>query len=101
MTARLLGSMCPACLKHLAQKLQETKGVLAASVNRPFRSIERHGETVKRYEHYARVEIRFDDSATDAKQLEKLIRASDFRPTRISVKEAGGEPDAAAPSEKR
>ena len=77
---RITGSMCPACLKRLEDKLKQMNGVAAAKISplpakkfRPSRRLEMHPRYRK-----AMVEVDYQPAQTNPDQLVEAIKQNDF-----------------------
>jgi copper chaperone CopZ len=71
--ARLSGSLCASCLKHLQVKLNEVKGVKRASVFRAEKPA--NARTEPRYAH---VEVLYSPDLLNRQRIRKIIERSDF-----------------------
>jgi copper chaperone CopZ len=83
---KITGSMCPACLKRLAEKLKQTDGVKDVKITplpaKPFvPSLD-----AERHPHYrkALIELAFDQTQTSQEQLKESIVHDDFGVLSIS-----------------
>jgi copper chaperone CopZ len=77
---RITGSMCPACLKRLEDKLKQMNGVAEAKITPlPFKKV-RPSLKEERHPHYrkALVEIDYKPGETDQNQLVEAIKQNDF-----------------------
>lgn len=77
---RITGSMCPACLKRLEDKLKQINGVAEAKITpQPFKKI-RPSLKEEKHPHYrkALVEIDYKPEETNQDQLVEAIKQNDF-----------------------
>jgi copper chaperone CopZ len=77
---RITGSMCPSCLKHLAEKLKRIDGVTDANINLLPAPPVRLSLKSERHPHYrkALVLVDFQPEKTDTGQIVEAIKENDF-----------------------
>lgn len=81
-TARLYGSLCVSCMKHLNDDLNKSKGVFESTIERPVKK-EAHDGQPTSYERWANAKVVYDAAKISKDDITKRIRASDFIVRRV------------------
>jgi hypothetical protein len=76
-TARLYGSLCTSCLKHLNDVLKKKEGVLEAIVSRPVKKEAQDGQPPV-FEKWATVKVEYEPSKISKEDITKRLKQSDF-----------------------
>lgn len=88
-TMRLSGSLCPACLKALAHKFQNTPGVMGATIELPSKVKQEPVEgdsTTGKIPRYAQAKISYDANVLSVERIKEIVRQNDLAYWNVVVK---------------
>lgn len=81
-TARLYGSLCLSCLKHLNSELNKRRGVFESVIDRAVKKEADDGRPAT-YEKWANAKVIYDASKISKDDITKRIKQSDFIVRRV------------------
>lgn len=81
-TARLYGSLCVSCLKHLNSELNKRSGVFESVIDRAVKKEANDGRPAT-YEKWANAKVIYDASKVSKDDITKRIKQSDFIVRRV------------------
>lgn len=88
---RLSGSLCPACLKALAARFQNTAGVISATIELPSKVKQEAATTVEnatstKMPRFALAKITFDANVLTVERIKEIVRQNDLAYWNVTVK---------------
>lgn len=81
-TARLYGSLCVSCLKHLNDDLNKKTGIFESTIDRAVKKEAHDGEPTT-YQRWANAKVVYDASKLSKDDITKRMRQSDFIVRRV------------------